>query len=214
MDELPAAAQAALDQPVVRTHWLLYADIIGDVLRVTDAPYPLGFASDVDDPLLAGQTFGKVSALLEVSGVQHRTGGTDNLTFVCSGIPGIDTETLTAIGDRAAWRGRRAAAWLCVLEPDTLELLGIKRIFRGRMTNLRIGIEADSQTIVLDIASAGALLGEAGNSSYLDQARIDAGDTMVQAMLAAAAGARGSRSAPPADWEGGFDINNFPRFEP
>ncbi|WP_188946519.1 hypothetical protein, partial [Polymorphobacter multimanifer] len=115
MDDFNSAGIAALEAQILNVRWIVFLDIASLPLRVTNADRPLQFDVLVDDPLLAGFTFGKIDNVLDVSEVFHQPGGGAGMTFILSGLTGIDTAELNAIGDKSRWQGRPAAVWAAVL---------------------------------------------------------------------------------------------------
>jgi hypothetical protein len=192
MPDFNPAGVAALEQQTIKIAWMAWLDISGDEQRITSAPFPLTF-SGTGDPDLDGYTFGHTGALVDVSEVTHRAGGSDTVTAFLSGLQGIDTTTLNQIGNPAAWQGRTARLWLVILNPDTDALISIAPYYTGYMATPRITGSAASQTIALDIEGFLASYSEPSGRTYLDAAEFDAGDISAAATLAAANGTAGAK---------------------
>jgi hypothetical protein len=187
-----AGGVAALDAQVVNVRWMAWLDIAGDVQRITTAPFPLTF-SGTGDPDLDGFTFGHTGALIDVSEVTHRAGGSDTVTAFLSGLSSIDTTTLNQIGNPANWQGRSARLWLVILNPDTDALIAVAPYYQGFMSTPRITGSAATQTISLDIEGFLASYSEPSGRTYLDALEFDAGDNSAAATLAAANGTAGAK---------------------
>ena len=192
MPDFNAAGVAALNAQVLKVRWMAWLDIAGDVQRITSAPFPLSF-SGTGDPDLDGFTFGTTGAIVDVSEVTHRAGGSDTVTAYLSGLSGIDTTTLNQIGNPANWQGRIARFWVVLLNPDTDALIAVAPYYTGYMATPRITGSAKTQVIALDIEGFLASHSEASGRTYLDTKEFDAGDNSAAATLAAANGTAGAK---------------------
>ncbi|MEK9211714.1 hypothetical protein [Sphingomonas sp. 2378] len=151
-DRPDATAQAALDAYARRPVSFAFLDIKGEPLRVTNAPYDFTFSGTGDEDL-DGFTFKALDPqLVSIGPVRAKEGGSDTLTLRLSGLPGVDDELMTALGNRAAYVGRDCRLWRGMLHPDNLALLGgVWSYFTGYMSVPRIVGDRQSQTIELDV---------------------------------------------------------------
>lgn len=186
-DAAAAAAPAAAVRRPVTFAWL---DILGEPVRVTDAPYSATFAGtgDVD---LDGFTFDAVDGrVVSVGVVKAKEGGTDTLTLELSGLNGVDGELLNQLGTRSNWQGRDARLWKALLDPaNPAVILSIWPYYTGYMAVPKIVGDSRSQTIQLEVESYLAFFGQASNRTYLDQASYDPGDHSAELAIAVANGA-------------------------
>lgn len=190
VDRPDAAAQAALAADVRRPFTVAFLDIVGDPIRVTDAPYGFTF-TDTGDADLDGFTFEAVDPrVVSVGSVKAREGGTDTLTLSLSGLTSVDAATLEEIGDKAAWQGRVARLWKGMLDPADLTRIGaVWTYYTGYMAVPKVVGDSKSQTILLDVESYLGFFSQASARSYLDQARFDPGDHSAELAIAIANGA-------------------------
>lgn len=190
VDRPDTDASAALAERVRRPVTFCWLDILGDVVRVTDAPYSFTFAGTGDEDL-DGFTFEAVDPrVVSVGAVKAKEGGTDTVTLKLSGLIGIDGELMNQIGDKANWQGRDARLWKAMLDPDELIRIGaIWSYYTGYMSVPRIMGDQTSQTISLELESYLAFFGQASGRTYLDQQQYDAGDLSAELAIAIANGA-------------------------
>lgn len=190
LDRPDATAQAALAADVRRPVTIAWLDVLGQPIRVTNAPYGFSFSGtgDVD---LDGFTYSAVDPrVVSVGVVQAKEGGSDTLTLTLSGLAGIDDDLMTTLSDRANWQGRTARLWRAMLDPQSLARLGaIWTFYTGYMTVPRIVGDRASQTIQLEVESYLGFFTEATNRSYIDQAAYDPGDHSAELAIAIANGA-------------------------
>lgn len=195
MDPRPdAAANAALAANVRRPATFCWLDFRDEPIRVTTAPYDVTFTG-TGDADLDGFTFRAVDPrVVRMGPIRAKEGGTDTLTLELSGLPAVDDEMMTEIGDRARWAGRDARLWRAMLDPQDLHRLGgIWSIYTGYMSVPRIRGDRTSQTITLEIETYLAFFGRASNRTYLGQRDFDPGDASADLAIAVANGA--SRTA-------------------
>jgi hypothetical protein len=192
-DRPDASAQAALDSSVRRPVTFAWLDILGEPLRVTDAPYSMSFSGTGDEDLDA--TFDAVdSRVTSVSPIKLREDGSETVTFTLSGLAGVDDELMTLIGDKSKWQGRDCRVWRGMLDPSTLQLIGVVWAdHTGVMSSPKITGDKASQKILLESESYLTYYSQASNRSYLDQAEYDPGDLSAQMAIAIANGASRKR---------------------
>lgn len=185
------AGLAALAAAHVNEYWLAWLDIAGDVIRVTDAPYPISFAAGATgDADLDTYTFARTAQLITITEISHSDKGADTVTAIVSGIPGIDTTTLNQIGNRANWQTRAARVWGLLLD-DSGGVIAVSPYTGGYMVALKIAGSATSQTISLEIESFLSSHVEGSGRTWLNQAEYDANDNSAAQTIAAANGLSG-----------------------
>ena len=186
-DRPDATAQAALDAYARRPVSFAFLNIKGEPLRVTNAPYDFTFSNTGDEDL-DGFTFKALDPqLVSIGPVHAKEGGSDTLTLRLSGLPGVDDELMTALGNRAAYVGRDCRLWRGMLHPDSLTLLGgVWSYFTGYMSVPRIVGDRQSQTIELDVETYLAFFGRASNNTYLSQGDYDPNDRSAELAIAIA----------------------------
>lgn len=190
-----SAALTALGQSVIHPVWVAFLDITGDPVRVTTAPYAKTFSSTGDSDL-DGFTFDALShELVAVSPVQHKDTGSETVTATLSGLIGVDTALMNAIGDKSKWQGRVARLWMGLLDTN-LSWIDVWPYYTGYMAVPKISGSVESQVITLEIESYLASLSEASNRTYLDQKEFDSGDLSAEAAIAIANGTSGSGLSP------------------
>ena len=189
-DRPDLAASAALAERVRRPVTFCYLDILGDVVRVTDAPYSMTIVGSGDEDM-DGFTFEAVDPrVVSVGPVKAKDGGTDTVTLQLSGLIGVDGELMNQIGNKANWQGRDARLWKAMLDPDELTRIGaIWSFYTGYMSVPKIVGDQSSQTISLELESYLAFFGQASGRTYLDQQMYDLGDLSAELAIAIANGA-------------------------
>lgn len=198
MPDLDSTAKAAVNSHFA-VAWFIWLDVVGDPIRAADFFENVTFAS-TGDADLDGNTFTAVgSGVIDVGDVSNSDSGSDTLLVTLSGIDGIDTDLLDAIGDTSKWQGRTARLWFQIYDPTGVTAQGaIVPYYTGYMSKVSITAKpADdqsqtpaSQTILLSIENYLAFSTQASNRSYLNQADYDAADTSASASIAAANGLR------------------------
>jgi hypothetical protein len=190
VDRPDAAAQEALAARIRRPVTFCYLDILGDVLRLTDAPYSFAFAGTGDEDL-DGHVFEALDPqMVSVGPVKAKEGGNDTVTLRLSGMIGVDSQLLNQLGDKSAWQGRDARLWKAMLHPDSLTQIGsIWPYYTGYMSVPKIIGDQASQMISLDLESYLAFFSQATNRTYLDQVQYDPGDKSAELAIAIANGA-------------------------
>jgi hypothetical protein len=186
-DRPDMVAQAALDARIRRPVSFAWLDIAGEPLRVTNAPYNFTFAGTGDEDL-DGFTFKALDPkMVSIGPIRAKEGGTDTLTLTLSGLPGVDDELMTSLGNRAAYAGRDCRIWRGMLHPEDLTLLGgVWSYYTGYMSVPRIIGDRQSQTIELDVETYLAFFGRASNNTYLSQSDYDPGDRSAELAIAIA----------------------------
>lgn len=182
-------AIAALYQPVIKPVFFVFLDINGDPVRCNTSGADIT-PSGTGDPDLDGKTFlGIDGSFVSITTVKYGSGGSDSVTAVLSGIPGLDDDTLATIGTVTNWRGRSAAIWRVIRNAANVQQGGYHRYYTGKMTGLSHSGDPDQgQTIKVTIESYLAAFSQASNRTYLDQERYDAGDLSAKAAIAIANG--------------------------
>lgn len=191
MDTRPdSAASAALGTDVRWPIDFVFLDIDGDPIRVTNAPYPVSFAGTGDEDL-DGFTFTPLRPdLVSVGPVQVKETGTDTVTLTLSGLPLLDDELMTELGDKARYQERDARMWKAMLHPQDLTRIGaIWSYYTGYMNAPKVTSDRGQQTITLEVESFLGFFDQASNSTYLDQVRLDPGDRSADLAIAIANGA-------------------------
>lgn len=185
----PVAA-TALAADVRRPVTFCYLDIVGEPLRVTDAPYDITFDGTGDDDL-DGHTFNAVDGrIVSVGVVKAKEGGSDTLTLELSGLQGVDGELMGQIGNRANWQGRDARLWKAMLDPVSFAFVGsIWPYYTGYMAVPKITGDQSSQTVSLDVETYLAFFSQPSNRTYLDQDLYDPADRSAELAIAIANGA-------------------------
>lgn len=185
-----AAGAAALAEQLRHPVTFCFLDILGEPVRVTNAPYGFAFSGTGDEDL-DGFTFDAVDPrVVSVGTVKAKEGGSDTLVLQLSGIPGVDSEMLDQIMTRTNWQGRDARLWKALLDPqDPSRIISMWSHFTGYMAVPRISGSRSSQTITLEVETYLAFFGQASNRTYLDQAAFDPGDRSAELSIAIANGA-------------------------
>lgn len=211
MPFLDATAKAALANPVVAPAFYIFIDYVGDPVRVTTYGADVAFAA-TGDADLDGFTFSSVDpTVLSVGDVSNSEGGSDTVTISLSGIVGVDTALLTAIGNTASWRGRTCRLWLQIYDETGASQGAIAPYYTGYMSSIDIMPTPESQTIQLKVENYLALLAQPSNRTYMSQKEFDSTDTSGSATLAAATGAQ---SAGPGRTGGGGGSTAFNKDPP
>lgn len=182
-------AIAALYQPVIKPVFFVFLDINGDPVRCNTSGADIT-PSGTGDADLDGKTFlGIDGSFVSITSVKYGSGGSDSVTAVLSGIPGLDDDTLATIGTVTNWRGRSAAIWRVIRNAANVQQGGYHRYYTGKMTGLSHSGDPDQgQTIKVTIESYLAAFSQASNRTYLEQERYDAGDLSAKASVAIANG--------------------------
>lgn len=190
MSRPDATASAALDADVIRPVFFGFLDILGEPVRVNTSGQDITISGS-GLPGLDGAYVGINGRLVEVSGVEARAGGSDQVTARLSGLRDLDNDTLNTLGDRANWQGRPAMLWRMIRDATGSQQGAIQHYYTGYMVALGIGGSPDAQAITITIESYLAAFGDASNRTYLDQELFDAGDLSARAAISAANGLSG-----------------------
>ena len=179
--------QALLDSyDPARPIFFAFLDFDGDPVRVTTAGYSVAF-SGTGDPDLDGKTYSALDPrFIDVGEVGYREGGSETLTCSLSGILGLDSDTLSLIGDRSKWQGRPARLWVLLKDEAGTQQGAVAPYYSGYMSEVEILPAPDEQTIRLRIEHYLAALNTASNRTYLSQSRFDAADQSAKASTGAA----------------------------
>jgi hypothetical protein len=188
MPTLDATAAAALANHFAPA-WLVWLDVTGDPVRVTNFGSDVTF-SGTGDSDLDGNTFKSFAGqFLDVGDVTNSESGSDTLTITLSGIVTLDTTLLNAIGTIADWQGRTCRIWIRLYDaPGTTAQGAIIPHYTGKMSSVTINPSAKTQTITLTVENYLAAFNQPSNRSYLNQKDYDSADASAAATLAAANG--------------------------
>jgi len=183
-----STAITALQAEVVKPVWFAYLDILGDPVRTNTSGAditPTG-SGDAD---LDGHVFTGISGeVVSISPVKFAPGGSQTVTAVLSGIPGLDDDTIAQLDDYANWRGRNARIWRIIRNAANVQQGGFQNYYTGKMIALRHAGSAGDQVIEVTIESYLAVFSQASNRTYMDQERYDSGDLSAKAAIAIANG--------------------------
>lgn len=184
-----AAAVGMMGRFIRRPINLIWLDIAEEPVWVTDAPYSLQIVGTGDEDL-DGKTFSAVDPrFIAVGPVKQKETGTDTVTLKLSGLPSIDDELMTTIGNKANWQGRDVRLWRAMLNPENLQRVGtIWAYHTGFMNVPKITGDSTSQMILLETESYFGLLGQASGGNYLQQSLFDPGDRSADLAIALANG--------------------------
>lgn len=203
LDRPDITAQAQLEKEFVPSRFLAWLDILGDPLRATTWPHSL-LISGTGDPDLDGYTYSALDpTLVSVSDVKQQDGGSEQVTASLSGLIGPDNDLLNLLGDPANWRGREARLWVGVSDEDGVPQGAIWGYYTGKMVDLRVRGQANSQTIICAIETYLADIAPPSNRTYLDQRRFDPDDASPDAGIAIANGTSTNAAAPVTPIGGG-----------
>lgn len=191
MSRPDSTAAAQLDQPVVKPVWIAFMDFDGDEVRANTSGADITFTG-TGDPDLDGYTFVGISAaLVDISSVKSKQGGSDTVTAKLSGIPSLDG-VMDVIGDRTKWQGRVARLWRIVRNASNVQQGVINPYYTGYMTSASIDADGESQSVTISIETYLAAFRGPSNRTYLTQERYDSGDLSAKAAIAIANGNSGS----------------------
>lgn len=183
-----STARAALQGEVVKPVWFAFLDILGDPVRTNTSGADITPTGSGDSDL-DGKTFlGITGDVVSISPVKFAPGGSQTVTAVLSGIPGLDDDTIAQLDDYANWRGRDARIWRIIRNAANVQQGGFQNYYTGKMIALRHAGSAGDQVIEVTIESYLAVFSQASNRTYMDQERYDSGDKSAQAAIAIANG--------------------------
>ncbi|MCP3729249.1 hypothetical protein M9978_02310 [Sphingomonas sp. MG17] len=192
MSRPDAAASAALDAQVVRPVWFAYLDILGDPIRACTAARSITFTG-IGDPDVDDQVFDAINPdVVEISSVRVKANGAEPVTARLSGIATIDADTLELIGDKSNWQGRVARLWRIIRDESGTQAGALQHYYTGYMVALSVTGTPQSQSISVKIESYLAAYSQASNRTYLDQEQYDPGDLSAKAAIAIANGTSGN----------------------
>lgn len=208
-----ATHSAALDNEVVKPVWFGWLDFDGDPVRANTSGADITPTGTGDADLDGFNFEGITAALVDVSPVKVREGGSETVTAKISGIQGLDDDAIAFLSDPSVWRGRDARLWRIVRDASHVHQGGYHAYYTGKMVALAHRGSGEGQTIEVTIESYLAVFSEASNRSYLDQSRYDSGDESARAAIAIANGNYGgaitvSGGGAPADGPGGGGPNS------
>lgn len=190
MSDPDLATIAALGAEVVRPAFLGWLDFAGDPIRATTWETSLAITGSGDSDL-DGHEFSAVDPrFINVGPVKRQTGGSDTVTVSLSGIVGPDSELLDVLGDETRWKGRFCRLWFVLKHEDGTNVGGFVPYFKGRMVDYSIDCKPTTQTVNLLVETYLAMLTDASNRTYLDQADFDPNDQSAGLTLAVANGAK------------------------
>jgi hypothetical protein len=182
-----STAKAALGGSVIAPAWFLFLDFDGDPLRATTYGPGQTF-SGTGDADLDGHTFTRVPSVIEISEVTNSEGGSDTRTVTLSGLPSIDTDLMTDIGNVALWRLRTARIWCRIHDASAAPQGAIFNYDTGYMVGVDVVPSPNSQVIRLKIENYLAAFSQASNRTYGSQGDFDPADTSYAATIGAANG--------------------------
>lgn len=192
MSRPDAAASAALGADVVKPIWIAYLDFLGDPVRANSSGADIALTG-TGDPDLDGHTFiGIGHAFVEITPVSVQQGGSGTVTARLSGIPGLDSETLLQIGDKANWQGRPARLWRVIRNAQNVQQGAVNAYHTGYMVSCGISAQPETQAISVSIEGYLAAFSSASNRTYLDQERYDPLDLSARASIAITNGNTGN----------------------
>ncbi len=196
-------ASAALDARQIKPVHFAFLDFVGDPVRANSSGHdwtPTGTGdADLDDELFIGISH----SFVDVSPVKVGRSGSDSVTVRLSGLPVIDEDTLTLIGDPSNWQGRLARLWRVIRDASNVQQGGYQPYYTGYMTALKIGGTGEGQYILITVETYLAAFSAAANRTYLDQGRYDSGDLSPKAALSIANGVSGALGVTPTVGTGG-----------
>jgi hypothetical protein len=191
MPTMDSTAKAALDTQAFAPAWFIWADAVGDPIRITTLGKDFSFSS-TGDADLDGNTFTAFDAtMIQVGQVTNSENGSDTLTADMSGIVSIDATLLAAIGDTTKWRGRTMRLWFAIYDADGVTQQGaIVAYYTGYMSAVDLIPSTTTQTIRMKVENYLAAFNQASNRSYMNQKDYDPADTSAAATLACSNGAK------------------------
>lgn len=160
MRDITAGAQSALQDRVVRPVLIVRLDILNDPFRAWTGPGTFA-PTGSSDSALNDQTFQSVDVPTEVSDITEDQGTGEPLRLSASAHSAAAPLLRQIVRDKRMWRGRKAWAWLGLLEENQLSVVDDPiRIKTGFMTSMlltRNDETVDIQvTIDLDMSNANA----------------------------------------------------------
>lgn len=198
-----ATAISALQGDVIKPVWFAFLDILGDPVRTNTSGADIT-PTGVGDSDIDGHVFSGVSCdLVSISPVKFALGGSQTVTAVLSGIPGLDDDTIAQLDDKANWRGRNARIWRVIRNASNVQQGGFQNYYTGKMIALRHAGSAGDQIIEVTIEGYISVLSQASNRTYMDQVRYDPGDLSAQGAMATANGNYTGAPAGPGSSLGG-----------
>ncbi len=178
--------QAALEAEILHWRALIYADFVGDTLRVTNNIINKTISGS-GDAELDGTYESYYHNITEVSPVQHNETGSNTVSFTFSGIIS-NSDLLNMIGNRANWQGRAARLWFFVSNESGGQVGDIVPYYTGYMNDITISGSPRDQRITLTIENYVSSLSVAANRTYMMQKLYDPNDLSANATLSAANG--------------------------
>ncbi len=178
--------QAALEAEILHWRALIYADFVGDTLRVTNNIINKTISGS-GDAELDGTYESYYHNITEVGPVQHNETGSNTVSFTFSGIIS-NSDLLNMIGNRANWQGRAARLWFFVSNESGGQVGDIVPYYTGYMNDITISGSPRDQRITLTIENYVSSLSVAANRTYMMQKLYDPNDLSANATLSAANG--------------------------
>lgn len=213
MSRPDATASAALDADIIRPGFFAFLDIVGDPFRVNTLGRDVA-VSGTGFPEMDGFTFAGIDGrFADISPVQIRAGGTEQVTASISGLRDLDNATLNTLGNRSNWQGRQALLWRMIRDEFGTQQGAIQHYYTGYMVSLSISGEPENQIIEIAIEGYLSAFSAPSNRSYLDQEKYDPGDLSARAAIAIANGISSNPlvNTTPVHWGGlaGFVYERF-----
>lgn len=174
MAVMDAAAAAALDADIIMPGFFIFMDFVGDPLRFCT----LGFDISVSGTGFAemdGHVFSGVGGeFIDISPVQMRRGGSDQVTGRLSGLNELDNDTMNLLANPANWQGRDTILWRMIRDENCVQRGGIQHYYTGRMSSLfHEGEPGGEQSISVVIDGYLSLFAPASNRTYADSELFD-----------------------------------------
>ena len=184
-------AGAALSGEVIKPAYFAFLDFVGDPVRANSTGANLTPSGTGDADLDGFEFLGISHQFVTISSIRVAQGGSNSVIASLSGLPVLDGDTLTLIGDPANWQGRVARLWRIIRDEANTQQGGFQPYYTGYMTALDISGLGAGQTIDVTIETYLAAFSQASGRTYLDQERYDAGDLSAKAAIAIANGVSG-----------------------
>ncbi len=187
-----ATAAAALDQQYIRPVWFGYFDFAGDPLRANSSGHDITLTGTGDAELDGFAFIGVAADLIDVSEVTDGQGGSETVTVQLSGLPAIDADLYTLLGNPANWQGRVARLWRMIRDAAGTQQGALQAYRTAYMTAVTITGSDTQQIVTVSLESYLAAFSAASNRTYQDQERYDPGDLSARAAIQIANGTSGN----------------------
>lgn len=178
--DLDPATATALQDDKIYAVWMLALEIDSDPVYINTGLTNLSFPGGSGyDPPLVGPTFIGSGNVGSIDAITDSRDGSQSLKLSLPGVDLADDYLHQIINNSDLWQMKRAYIWLAVVTESGAVIGKPLRVKTGRIDQLTISIDPDNNTGTLDctIESQASYNGDATNSKYSDQARIDPNDT-------------------------------------